>query len=351
MSSNPIARVRAKGDSFSVGFTLGAASIPGFRKCALESERFRALGARWRGSDYLNTLEAAARAAYPNLVREIEGIAAGLNQDFETVFLWNCRSDLPLPENASAATKTATGMGCTSLLIPAEGDGPAIIAHNEDSAPEFLGACLWAEVEPDQGPVWSSFMTPGNLPGETFGLNEAGLVQTINNITPHDLQPGVSRQIICRAILNATALDEVIEILKRKDRASGFHHNLGEAKTRRLVSIEAPASGCAVREVASPRAHSNHLLCGEFDGLQQTISPSSRDRQAAADRMITEGSLAGGPEPLLFDETTPIYKGQKDEHFRTVATSIFALLPHSVEWRVHAAPDERDTITGTMLVA
>ncbi|WP_245491540.1 carcinine hydrolase/isopenicillin-N N-acyltransferase family protein [Mesorhizobium sp. M7A.F.Ca.ET.027.02.1.1] len=35
-------------------------------------------------------------------------------------------------------------------------------------------------------------MYPGQLLGHTFGLNEAGLVQTVNNISAHDLQPGAS---------------------------------------------------------------------------------------------------------------------------------------------------------------
>ncbi|MER9178628.1 C45 family peptidase, partial [Mesorhizobium sp. M0955] len=155
---------------------------------------------------------------------------------------------------------------------------------------------------------------------------------------------------INRATLDAKGLDEAIEILKRKDRASGYHHNLGEAKTRRLVSVEAPASGCAVREVASPRAHANHMLCGEFDSLKQTISLSSRDRQEAADRMIAEGALAGGAEAVLFDETTPIYKNGKSGSSQTLATGVFELFPDRIDWRVHAAPHERDTLSGTMRV-
>ncbi|RVD01730.1 peptidase C45, partial [Mesorhizobium sp. M7A.F.Ca.ET.027.02.1.1] len=288
----------------------------------------------------------------PRFVREIEGIAAGVGQDFETVFLWNCWGDLQLPEDVSPATKALAATGCTSLLIPGEGDGPAVIAHNEDGDVEIARRCLWAEVEPDEGPAWSGFMYPGQLLGHTFGLNEAGLVQTVNNISAHDLQPGVPRQIICRAILDARSLDEAVEILRRKDRASGFHHNLGEAKTRRLLSVEAPASGCAIQEAASPRAHANHLLFGELNGLDQTITLSSRNRQEAADRMIAEGALAGGPEAVLFDETTPIYRGEygRDDYAQTLATALFAIFPDRVEWRVHATPDERDALSGTMQV-
>ncbi|TIP97635.1 MAG: peptidase C45, partial [Mesorhizobium sp.] len=77
------------------------------------------------------------------------------------------------------------------------------------------------------------------------------------------------------------------------------------------------------------------------------ISVSSRNRQEAADRMIAEGALAEGAEAVLFDETTPIYANGSDQ---TLATSVFALFPDRVEWRVHAAPDERDTFSGTIRV-
>lgn len=349
MSRNPISRVRAKGDAFSIGFTLGRATASGFRERVVGTEEFQALYARWCGSEYLQALESAARAAYPHIVREIEGIAEGAGQDFETVFLWNCRGDLRLPEHVSPVTKAVAAVGCTTLLIPSEGDAPAIIAHNEDGAAGFLGGCMWVEVEPDEGLAWNSFMYPGMLPGHTFGLNEAGIVQTVNHISAQDFQPGVPRQVICRAILNTGSMDEAVEILKRTDRASGFHHNLGDAKTRRLASVEAPASGCAVREAVAPRAHANHLLFGEFDGLEQTITLSSRNRQEAADRMIAEGALARGAEAVLFDKTTPIFC-DNDDPVQTLATGVFALFPDRVEWRVHATPGELDALSGTMPV-
>ncbi|MER8646412.1 C45 family peptidase [Mesorhizobium sp. M1252] len=352
MPRNPISRVRAKGDAFSIGLALGRASASAFRDRALRTEEYQTIHARWRGSDYLKGLESAARGAYPRFVHEIEGIAAGVEQDFETIFLWNCRGDLRFREDCSPTMNSVAGTGCTSLLIPAtERDDPAVIAHNEDGENDFLGACLWVEVEPDEAPAWSSFMYPGLLPGHTFGLNENGLVQTVNNISSYDLKLGVPRQIICRAILDARGLDEAIQILRRKDRASGFHHNLGDAKTRRLASVEAPASGCAVREITSTRAHANHLLFEEFNGLEQQINLSSRDRQEAAERMIANGDLAKGTEAVLFDESTPIYKDRREDGVQTLATSQFALFADRVEWRVHATPADRDALTGTMRIA
>ncbi|TIX75267.1 MAG: peptidase C45, partial [Mesorhizobium sp.] len=93
----------------------------------------------------------------------------------------------------------------------------------------------------------------------------------------------------------------------------------------------------------------NHLVFEEFGGLEQTIFPSSRKRQEAADRMIAEGALAGGAEAVLFDETTPIFcDNQGDAIGQTLATTVFELFPDRVEWRVHATPGERDALNGTM---
>ncbi len=353
MSPNPIVTVRASGDPFDIGAALGRAGAEALRQRVFATEEYRTLDARWRGSSRMAELEAASRAVYPRYVREIEGIAEGAGQSFETLFLWNCRGDLRLPEGLSPAAQAAAASGCTTLEIPAEGDGPAIIAHNEDGDAKLLGACLWVEVEAEGEPAWKSFMYPGMLCGHTFGANDAGVVQTINNIRANDLQPGIPRQIVCRAILAARSLEDALDVLRRTDRASGFHHNLGEARTRRVVSVEAPASGCDVREVEAPMAHANHLLRPAFEGLAQTVTVSSRTRQAAADRHLAAGDLAGGPEAILFDRDSPIHVDQSlhDDYSQTLATVVFRMSPDRVDWTIHASPEERDALGGTIPVA
>ena len=121
------------------------------------------------------------------------------------------------------------------------------------------------------------------LPGHAFGVNRLGLVQTINNVRPHDLAIGVPRHVICRAVLDCHTLDEAIAILQRTDRASGFHHALGQAGDPRLLSVEAPASGCTMVEVQGPLAHTNHLVADDFRDLDQERQPSSLARQERAD--------------------------------------------------------------------
>ena len=352
MSRNPITKVRVKGDAFAMGHALGQASAEALVSRVFATEEYRALDARWRGSDILGQLEAAARAGFPDYLREIEGIAAGADQSFETIFLWNCRGDLRLPADVSPAVAQAAASGCTTIQIPAKDGAPAIIAHNEDGAAELLGACLWVEAEPTSEPPWQSFMYPGMLPGHTFGLNASGVVQTINNIRSNDLKPGIPRQIICRAILGSRSLDAAVEILQRTDRASGFHHNIGEAGSRRIASIEAPASGCNIRITDAPLAHANHLLADAFARLDQSITESSRNRQAAADRMIADGVLSrGSAEDILFDEAIHCDKDGRDDYAQTLATGVFQLHRDRVDWTVHAGPADRAALSGTAAIA
>lgn len=337
-----ITRVEASGGPFAIGKTLGRAAGDAVRAHVFVHAEFLELNARWAGSEYLGALEAAARAAYPDFVREIEGIAAGAELDFATIFLWNCRGDLRLSETAVAAALAEAGEGCTTVFLP------GVIGHNEDGAPGFLGKCFWVSVTPDRGPAFDSFMYPGMLPGHTFGVNAAGLVQTINNIRVHDLKPGIPRHIVCRAVLGSQTLDAALTILQRTDRASGFHHALGQAGDDRLLSVEAPASGCHVRLVESPHAHANHLIESAFAGLAQEITDSSRDRQLRAESMLRGGEHPR-PEAILFDDEAPIYRANDagDDYSQTLATAVFELSPACVDWRIHASPDQTEAIVGS----
>jgi len=340
MTTNPIVAIAAQGDHYDIGHALGVASGRAVREHVFVTTEFQELTARWRGSTRLKQLEAAARGAFPTIVRELEGMAAGAVLDFETLFLWNCRGDLRLPPDGAEAE------GCTCVLHPGDRAGtPGVIAHNEDGAPEFLGHCYWVRVEPTTGPHFESFMYPGMLPGHTFGANDRGLVQTINNIRVHDLHPGVPRQVITRAILSCDDLDSALTLLRRRDRASGFHHALGDARNGRIVSVEAPASGCHVEPADRPIGHANHLVYPMFHGAAQEITRSSSDRQRFVDQ---SGVDPKDPEAVLFDRTVPVYRASDrgDDYSQTLATGVFHLSADRVAWTVHASPDETGTLNG-----
>ena len=336
MSAPALRTLTAGGDAYAIGRALGKASATALREVVPALGRFRALHRAWSGSDRVRSLEAAARAAWPRHVREIEGIADGAGIAFDTVFLWNCRGDLPRTGGPALRSEAA---GCTTLLIPPRDGRAGIIAHNEDDEPALHGHCAVVDVQPDQAPGFVSFYSPGLIPGHAFAVNRAGLVQTINDVRAQDRTIGVPRHVVCRAVLDCRGLDAAVARIRDTSRASGFHHSLGCAGERRLLSVEAPASGCAVVEVDAPRAHANHLVDERFAHLPQVIDPSSRSRQARAEALVAGGAVdEGDPLCVLGDvgAPLPIRRREKDvdDPGFTLATAVFRIAGHGVDYEV-----------------
>jgi len=353
-STATLAQISAAGDSYAIGHALGTAAAAALHEVIPRIGRFRALNASADARRAAGVLEAAGRAAFPEFMREVDGIAAGADVPFEQVWLWNCRGDV-----AGGGDQTRSALaGCTTVLLPGSDAEPGIIGHNEDDQPELNGHCFIARIEPDNGPAFTSFYSPGLLPGHTFAVNDAGLVQTINHIRPRNQGPGVPRHLIARAILAQTSLDDAVAILTRQDRASGFHHNLGMAGDNRLLSVEAPASGCSVAVIQHlASVHSNHLIHPPFSDIDQEITPSSRDRLVRARTLITEGALdTHDPLVVLTDRGCaglPIYrKGEiSSDPGYTLATAIFEIDRGRIAWRVYTDVDAGPVFENRLVIS
>ena len=133
-----------------------AARPPVFDEYMQQSSAWQAVR-RWRGHPFVAALRQAALAAYPDLVAELDGIAAGVGWPAEDIFLWNCRGELI--HNAPD--------GCTTLAAR-DADGTRWIAHNEDGDPYLRERCLLVDVQPAGKPGFISFYYPGSLPGHTL---------------------------------------------------------------------------------------------------------------------------------------------------------------------------------------
>lgn len=327
--------ITATGDPFAIGVAIGRAGAQAFHSVVRNLPRFHALQP-WLDSERLAEIEAASRRHFPEIMREVDGIAEGAAAEFREIFLWNCRGDLPRAAGFTGA------QGCTDIMIPADPASalPAVIGHNEDDSPMLAGHCFVATVKPQAGLAFASFCVPGQVPGHTFAVNQAGLVQSINNIRPHDLKAGIGRHIIARAVLNCESLAEARSLLERTDRAAGFHHNLGQTEDLALWSVEAPASGCEVLDVETPHVHANHLVSPQFASIEQDVTMSSRDRQSRASDLVRSGAVGRDPLRVLADAGgggLPICRrdrGGPDSGY-TLATAVFELSRDGVAWRVY----------------
>ncbi len=329
--------IEASGSAYEVGFQIGTSLKETVQNHAPTVEEYVEIENRWIGSKYLDRMIEKTKEFSDNYFQEIKGLSDGLEISFERVFAWNCRGDLRWPDDISPALAFSLSEGCTSVMMPTAANNPLTIAHNEDGAAEFSDICVWVSAKPDGKPGYESFMYPGMIAGHSMGANHAGIVQTINNIRVHDLQPGVPRHVVCRAVLDAENLQQVTDILKRADRASGFHHNIGSAKEGRLLSVEAPASGCSILEVEdAPYTHANHLIHEGEKHKDQSITHSSLVRQERADELRTEGILSNGDAAgILFDTKPgseilrrPVDGG--DDYGQTLATGIFEMTSNNL---------------------
>ncbi|WP_323119159.1 C45 family peptidase [Burkholderia alba] len=318
-----------------IGRRLGELARPEVDAYLAQSNAWHAVS-RWRGHPFVGALRDAARAAFPALADELDGLAAGLQRAPEDVFLWNCRGELI--HNAPD--------GCTTLA--AHGRAARYIAHNEDGDPYLRERCRLVDVRPDGRPGFISFYYPGSLPGHTFAVNRAGLVQTINNLRIARPAVGVPRMVLARAVLDCGSLDDALRVLRAHRNASGFHHMLGCAGDTRLLSVEASAARVSAVPVERLAGHANHMIHPGCEGEAQIVTASSRDRQARLDVLLPGIAEIGEAalRDVLADRAPaglPIYRDDPhdpDEE-NTLATALCAIANDGVEFEVRQRGQRR----------
>lgn len=294
----------------------------------------------WRDDPRVAAMRGLVEARFPVHWAELQGLAAGLDLPFDDVFLWNCRGDV----------WAFAPDGCTTVQIP--GREP-VLAHNEDGDPGFRGHCALAHVRPESGRAFTGFVYPASIPGHTFAVTEAGLVQTVNNIRSRCVGAGLPRMILGRALLDSASLDAAVGLLKSAERAGAFHMTLAQQGDPRLLSIEYTHTTCSVAVVERPQCHANHLIHDSTKGERQVITGSSRSRQQRGEGLMVDGSL--NPLDILWDKgvsALPIHRTQSDDpdHENTLATAVFRIGARSVAWQVYdqASNAPRFMMDGTL---
>ena len=293
-----------------------------------------------RDNPRLTAMAAAVEARFPRHRAELQGLADGLDLPFEDVFAWNCRGDL----------WALAPDGCTTVQIP--GNAVHRIAHNEDGDPGLIGQCALARLDVEGRPPFTSFLYPGSLPGHTFAVTAAGLVQTVNNIRALKGGSGMPRMVLTRALLDAPGLDAAIAIVRETMPAGAFHLTLAQAGDPRLLSVEFTATRKSVTEISAPSLHTNHLVHDDLAGVPQIVTDSSQARKARGDLLIAVQQRDDDLDPLLILWDTgvpelPIYRadpGDPDTE-NTLASAVFSVGAQHVNWCVYDRRDRRPRFT------
>ena len=314
------------GSPHEVGLQLGRLGAPAVHGYLTGTDAWADIMSR-RTDVRLPAMADLVRRHCPVHADELRGLADGLDLPFDDVFAWNCRGDLwaMAPD------------GCTTVQIP--GPDRRVVAHNEDGLPGFAGRCFMVRLPYPGFPEILSFAYPGSLPGHTFAMNAAGLVQTVNNIRVTDVAVGVPRMVLGRAVLDARDLDGAVATLKAMPRAGGFHMTLAQAGDPRLLSVEFLDEGVSAIEIGRTSVHANHMIHAAFARRPQVVTASSAARQRRGDAMLA--GFDGDPLSILWDRTDsalPLLRQAPDDPDaeNLMATAVFTLTGHDMSCHVHA---------------
>ena len=325
--------LKISGSPFEAGHALGRFGAQAVHAHLLQSDAWGRI-MQWRNSARVADMAKLVRERFPGVWSELEGLAAGLQLPLDDVFAWNCRGDL----------WAFAPDGCTTVLLP--GRETRRITHNEDGDPGFAGHCAIVEYAIDGNPRIATFAYPGSIPGHTFAATDAGLAVTVNNMRVRDVDVGVPRMVLTRALLDAPDLESAVAVLEKHPRAGGFHLSMAHPDSSDLLSVEFSAFACSVRAVASPCVHANHAVHPGVRDLPQVITGSSGFRQIRGDAMLAEFAAAREPiEPLriLGDASNrqyPIFRddpSDRDDE-NTMATADIRVTADGVEWEIRESP-------------
>ena len=328
--------IAIRGSAFAVGQQLGAFGREAWQTKIRQTALWQTVAAL-KTTEQTQRMRAAVQAQFPLIWQELQA-------PVDEVFAWNCRGDLV----------RSTSDGCTTLA-GRSAEGELIIAHNEDGFPQLREDCAIVSITPAVGLAFTSFAYPGSLCGHTFAVNEKGIVNTVNNIRAVHRPDGMPRQILARASLNATTLEEAVTLLSATPRAGAFHHTLGQMGDSRLFSVEATGSGSSVLALSATSGHANHLIHPQLAAIEQIVTCSSGSRQRRLDAWLATNPPLDGvtAKAMLSDQQDPllpIYRQSPDDpdEENTLATAIFTLSATRVVWQVFTLDRENAVLQGSV---
>ena len=185
----------------------------------------------------------------------------------------------------------AVADNCTAVLVPDElAGGAGWLAQTWDMHATATPHVVMLRIEADGAPAASVFTTVGCL-GQ-IGMNEAGLVIGINNLTAADGRLGVTWPFVVRKALRATTAADALDVIVSA-RLAGGHSFLVMDEAGDGFSIEAMPTAHHVERLGSELlAHTNHCLVPATRAVEGNrpagLEESSRRRLQDATALLTE---------------------------------------------------------------
>jgi isopenicillin-N N-acyltransferase-like protein len=263
MASDPMPVIHIKGSHREVGRQIGEALKPTlqrYREMAMEMREHLPPGVTWpqmveMGQVYL----AYSRAAYPQYVDELEGIAEAAGLPFEETFVELCEELWESPAwRAHGGGLLGPARGCTDLVARGRATvgGATLVAHTNDLQPQIEKDLVILRIQAGDEPEFLG-VTVGGL-GYSAGFNAAGICMSGNELACNDIRPGVPRLLVVRAILAARRLGDAVSACLLPQRASSYNNIVGDPNGE-VYSMEGSATDCEPVYIDGDiLAHANH---------------------------------------------------------------------------------------------
>uniref|UniRef100_T1J874 Peptidase C45 hydrolase domain-containing protein n=1 Tax=Strigamia maritima TaxID=126957 RepID=T1J874_STRMM len=179
--------------------------------------------------DYLHVV----KSSFPQYVKEMQGLSDGAEISFELVFLMHLRVELQTYLGKQQVPE------CSTIYI--NNEKSSALLHNEDTSASVInrGYMICAHITEAESlgkhetkeENFIAYCYPGLIPGNSVNVNHHGFIFTLNALYPELLQLArTPRQIINRAVLSASSLDQVRSIFIDEGNgiATGCSTNVGK---------------------------------------------------------------------------------------------------------------------------
>jgi isopenicillin-N N-acyltransferase-like protein len=195
---------------------------------------------------------------YPEILKELEGIAAGSEKSLEDIVVLNARYELAITSIAGKYLE-----GCTSYAFTPQvtKSGHVLIGQNWDFMHGLKDSCIFLLIEQEKGPKIAMHVEAGMVGHK--GLNSAGIGLCINALISNKdkIQPAVPLiTVISRKIMNSTRIRDALSAIFRAERSASINfmiaHSAGEILNLEItpddVAVTYPSQGILT--------HSNNFL-------------------------------------------------------------------------------------------
>ena len=265
------------------------------------------------GSHAFAQLKADNTATFPELVRELDGVAMGAEVSVDEIWASTMINELEslMTNGGGGRWRTEEAGHCSDIFAVAAADTKADTkasfahGHNEDWPGPIWQYWYWVAYTPAPGADFlacAGQVYPGGLVGWASTWNGFGIFATQNSLFPTRTQAGglssafAQRHAICGASSASQGLDAIVETMTSGASSTGLGWSSGASmnmislRERRMLNVEVHESRHSVHEVDMDDAaganysHFNmykHLEVGKADAP----GPSTIHRQARVDSL------------------------------------------------------------------